>query len=117
MNQNAILAVVVLKEPREHVIVPEKYIYGLDKLQGELKTWGVNSKVNHLIFWKRSFLDDNVIPDSSEDANFNLTPRDDFPPPPEIDSACYIARVKRFFSKYSCNEFYRYVFQRFSQNG
>lgn len=50
MDQKELLAVVVLKEQKEHIIVPEKYIYGLDQLQGELKTWGVNSKVDHLIF-------------------------------------------------------------------
>lgn len=101
MNQNDLLAVVVLKEPKKHVIVPEKYIYGLDQLQGELKTWGVNSKVDHCVFWQRSFLNDDIIPDSNEEPNFQLVPRADFPPPAEVESACYIARVKRFFSEYT----------------
>lgn len=101
MDQIQLAVVVLLTEPeRHHVIIPENYIYGLDKLQDQLKTWGVNSKRNHLVFWKRSFLDDTVIPDSQESPNFEMTPQNDFPPPEGIDSACYLARVKRFFSKY-----------------
>lgn len=102
MNQIQLAVVVLLIEPeRQHCIVPENYIYGLDELQDQLKTYGVNNKRNHLIFWKRSFLDDNIVPDSQEIPNFQLTPRNDFPPPAGIDSACYLARVKRFYSKYS----------------
>lgn len=101
MNQIQLAVVVLLTEhERQHCIVPENYVHGLDKLQDQLKTWGVNRKCNHLVFWKRSFLDDNMIPDSQETPNFRLTPRNDFPPPAGIDSACYMARVKRFFSKY-----------------
>lgn len=92
--------VVLLTKPKQHCIVPEKYIHGLDKVEDQLKTWGVNSKHTHLIFWKRSFLDDSVVPDSSERPNFHLELRNDFPPPAEIDSACFHGRVKRFYSEY-----------------
>lgn len=92
--------VVLLTKPQQHVIVPEKYIYGLDKLESQLKTWGVNNQHNHLIFWKRSFLDDDEAPNSIHPANFKLTPLYDFPPPPEIDTACYIGRVKRIFCEF-----------------
>lgn len=115
------LAVVVLcTEQKQHCIVPEKYILGLNDLQDKLKTWGVNNKHNHLVFWKRLFLDDNVAPNSGENPNFQLVPRMDFPPPPEIDSACYLARVKRFFSKYEylvllCS-LYKRLFKSFSSN-
>lgn len=71
MNKNDLLAIVVLKKRKQHVIIPEKYIYGLNQLQGELKTWGVNNKVDHLIFWKRSFLDDNVFPDAKSKFSFD----------------------------------------------
>lgn len=104
MNSNReseMFAVVVLRtEPKQHCVVPEKYIYGLDELQDKLKTWGINNKCDHLIFWKRTFLDDSVAPTSDENPNFQLMPRADFPPSPEINSACYLARVKRFFSEY-----------------
>lgn len=101
MNQTQLAVVVLLTKPeRQHCIVPENCIFGLDKLQDDLKTWGVNRKCDHLVFWKRSFLDDNVLPDLQENPNFQLTPCDVFPPPAEIDSACYMARIKRFFSKY-----------------
>lgn len=101
MNQTQLAVVVLLTEPeRHHCIVPENCILGLDDLQDQLKTWGVNRKCNHLVYWQRSFLDDNVIPDSQDTPNFGLTTRNDFPPPADVDSACYMARVKRFFSKY-----------------
>lgn len=92
--------VVLLTEPRQHLIVPEKYIHGLDKLEHQLKTWGVNNQHKHIIFWKRSFLDDDVEPDSIDPPDFHLTPREDFPPPAEINMACFFCRVKRFFSEY-----------------
>lgn len=100
-QESEMIAVVVLRtNPKYHVIVPESYIFGLKDVQAELKTWGVNNKCDHLVYWKRSFLDDSVVPKSDEIPNFGLMPRTDFPPPPEIDSACYFVRVKRFFSKY-----------------
>lgn len=100
MDKSQLTVVVLLTEPKQHCIVPENYIFGLVDLQDKLKTWGVNRESKHLIFWKRSFLDDSVVPDSQENPNFFLAPSVMFPPPPEIDSACYMARVKRFFSKY-----------------
>lgn len=101
------LAVVVLySTPREYCIVPEEYIYGLKKLEDQLKTWGVMPTIPHLVYWKRSLLDETIVPVSQNDANFNLAVRTDFPPPPEIDDACYKAQVKRFYSKYSLTIFF-----------
>lgn len=62
------------------------------------KTWGA-SKKNHLIFSERSFIDDNTASNAAIVPNFQLDKLQDYPPPPEIESACYLARVKRFFSK------------------
>lgn len=95
----SLVVVVLLTEPKHHVIIPENYIYNLDKFQHVLKTWGVNKSHDHLVFWKQSFLDDNLVPDSKENANFNLEPLQAFPPPPTVTSACFLARIKRFFSK------------------
>lgn len=97
------LAVVVLqtKPARVQVIVPEKCIYGLDEVQAQLKTWGVNSQHQHVIFWKRDFLDETIPPNITEQPDFSLTIRDDFPLPTNINAACYYGRVKRFFCKYS----------------
>lgn len=97
------LAVVVLqtKSGRVHVIVPEEYIYGLEDVQAQLKTWGINNQHQHAIFWKRDFLDDNIAPNSIDRPDFSLPLRDDFPPPTDIDAACFNGRVKRFFCEYS----------------
>lgn len=96
------LAVVVLqtKPERVQVIVPEKCIYGLDEVQAQLKTWGVNNQHQHVIFWKRDFLDDNIPPNITDQPDFSLPIRDDFPLPTNIDAACYYGRVKRFFCEY-----------------
>lgn len=92
------LAVVVLTtKTRHHVIVPEKYIYGLDKEEAALKTWGVNNQHKHIIYWKRDFLDDSVMPNSNDQPNFSLSLSQVFPPPAGIDSACFECRVKQFF--------------------
>lgn len=93
--------VVLLAKPRQHVIVPEKYIHGLYKVEHQLKTWGVNHQHKHVIFWKRSFLDDAAAPDSIDMPDFHLTPLEDFPPPLGVDIACYFARIKRFFGEWS----------------
>lgn len=92
--------VVLLTKPRHHVIVPEKYIYGLDKEEAALKTWDMNNQHKHVIFWKRDFLDDNVTPDSIDQTNFSFPPLQDFPPPEGIDSACFECRIKQFFCEY-----------------
>lgn len=98
IERNMFVLVVLLTEPHKNCIVPEKYVFGLDEVEDKLKTWGV-SKHNHLIFWTRSLLDDNFDTDSLLPPNFNLDPISEYPPPLGIDSACYIGRVKRFFSK------------------
>lgn len=92
--------VVLLTKPREHCIVPEKYIFGLDDLEDQLKTWGANKVHNHLIYWNHTLLNNNIAPDSmSHPPYFNLAICEEFPPPPEIDSVCFHGRVKRFFSE------------------
>lgn len=92
--------VVLLTKPRKHCIVPEKYIFGLDEVEDQLKTWGANKVHDHLIYWNRSLLNDNIAPDSiSHPPNFNVAKCEEFPPPSQISSACFLGRVKRFFSK------------------
>lgn len=101
-NENGILALVVLSDtrPKVHIIVPEEYVFGLDECQAELKTYGVSKTHSHLIYWKRDFLNDNLVPTADEEPNFYLPTRADFPPPAQIDSACYNAKVKNFYSEY-----------------
>ncbi|XP_031635606.1 uncharacterized protein LOC116348676 [Contarinia nasturtii] len=102
--------VVLLTEPRTYCIIPEEYIYGLREIEDQLKTWGV-SKFDHLIFWTRSLLDDNTAPEILIDPNFQLEQRRDFPPPTEIESACYIGRIKRFFKTFEEAKFFRDKFR------
>lgn len=91
--------VVLLTKPRAHTIVPENYIYGLKELEDNLKTWGANKKHDHLIFWSQNLLNDDTVPDETIQPNFSSASYDVFPPPPQVKAACYIGRIKRFFSK------------------
>lgn len=94
-------AVVALKtKPRKHCVIPEKYIFGLDKMEDQLKTWGANKAHDHLIFWSRELINDDISPNSMfHPPNFNVDRCEEFPPPLNIDNACYLGRVKCFFSE------------------
>lgn len=92
-------AVVVLFQAREHCVVPQEYIFGLDEIEAEMKTWGVHKQHKHLIFWSRALLNDTYPVGIVDPPNFDLDPIDEFPPPDRIDSACYLGRIKRFFSE------------------
>lgn len=93
-------AVVVLRSnPSEHCVVPEKYIYGFEDMEAELKTWGANRCHDHLVYWSRELLNDNVVPSvDNNPPNFNLPKCNDYPP--QIAACCYLARVKRFFRSF-----------------
>lgn len=87
--------VVLLTKPRMHCVVPEKYIFGLEKMEAELKTWGANKTHDHLIFWNRTLLNDNIVPNAAiHPPDFHVDKCEVFPPP--IDSAFFLGRVKRF---------------------
>lgn len=92
--------VVLLTKPRnKHCAVPEKYIFGLDKMEADLKTWGANKTHDHLIFWNKALLNDNIAPDAAaHPPDFQVDICEIFPP--RTDSACFLGRVKRFFSQY-----------------
>lgn len=92
------VVVVLRTQPRVHIIVPEKYICGLKELEDDLKTWGVNKKHDHLIFWSKDLLNDDS-PDETFEPDFNAVSCDVFPPPRQVNAACYIGRIKCFYSK------------------
>lgn len=91
--------VVLLTKPRQHIVVPEDYIHGLKELEDNLKTWGTNKKHDHLIFWSKNLLNDDAVPDETIQPDFSSVSCDVYPPPGEVNAACYIGRIKRFFSK------------------
>lgn len=90
--------VVLLTNPRTHCVLPEEYIFGLENVEAEMKTWGINRNHKHLVFWSRTLFD-NAQDYIADQPNFSLIPLGEFPPRDEIDSACFFARIKRFFSK------------------
>lgn len=102
--------VVLIAKPRnKHCVVPEKYIFGLDKMEADLKTWGANKTHNHLIFWNKALLNDNIAPDTAaHPPDFQVEKYEIFPP--QTDSACFLGRVKRFFSQYLFNIYYNLNF-------
>lgn len=100
--------VVFLVEPRAHCIVPEEYIHGLDEIADEIKTWGANKQHDHLIYWTRSLLDDIAVPcPIIEPPNHQLELSTVYPPV-GIDETCYVGRIKRFFSEFFLNLYFKY---------
>lgn len=92
--------VVILSKPLEHCVVPREYIYRFKEVEAGMLTWGVNRTHNHLLFWSNKLLDNDVAPDAiANPPDFSLARLDAFPPPHNLNSACYLARVKRFFGK------------------
>lgn len=55
------LVIVYLTDIREYVIVPERYIYGLDVKQ--LKNSGKNSCRDHLVFWSDKCIEGEFYPE------------------------------------------------------
>lgn len=87
--------VVLLLKPRVQCVVPEKYIRGLDDYEADLKTWGVDKTHDHLIYWKNII---GGLPDAEiNPPDFRVDKSNVFPP--TTDSACYMGRVKGFYSK------------------
>lgn len=95
------VVVVLLAEPENiHCVVPEEYIYGLDKIQADLKNWGVDKRHNNIIFWSKANLGEDTVPNAElYPPNFDLVVENEYPPLEGINSACYYGRIKRFFGK------------------
>lgn len=60
------LVVVYLRDVREYVIVPERYIYGLNYTQ--LKNKGKNSCRDHLVFWSDVCIEGAFYPEIDSNA-------------------------------------------------
>lgn len=60
------LVVVYLTDVKKHIIVPEKYIYGLDLKQ--LKNRGKNMCRNHLVYWSDDCIEGERYPEPDESA-------------------------------------------------
>lgn len=88
--------VVLLTRPRNHCIVPEQYIMGIDQIMADIKTWGVNRQHNYTIYWSRAWSDNREI----SPPNFTLAISNEYPPQQEINEMCYAGRIKRFFGKF-----------------
>lgn len=86
--------VVYLVDAKAHIIVPEKFIFGLD--EERLKNVGRNSNFQYKIFWAESAIDANGVPNAEFLPDFNLPKSTAFPP---NDEACYVGKLKKFFSE------------------
>lgn len=84
--------VVLLVDAKEHIIIPEEFIFGLD--EQSLKNVGKNPHFRYKVFWTP--LNDEGIPVAGYVPNFNLDKSTTFPP---VGKACYVGRIKKFFSK------------------
>lgn len=60
------LVVVYLTKVREHIIIPEKYIYGFNIKA--LKNYGRNQSRDQLIYWSNECIEGEHYPDPDENA-------------------------------------------------
>lgn len=58
--------VVFLKKVREHIIIPESYIYGFNLKA--LKNCGKNSCRDYLVYWSEDCIEGEYYPEPKEDA-------------------------------------------------
>lgn len=83
-------AVVFLCDAKKHIIVPQKFIFGLS--QQSLNNNGKNRNRKFLIFWSENALR-GEIPDPDYLPNFALNLSDNIPPIGRKE-ACYVAQIK-----------------------
>lgn len=95
------VVVVLLVDPEHiHCVVPEEYIYSLDKIQADFKNWGVDKRHNNIIFWSTILDEVDIAPNATlYPPNWDLDIKTEYPPPEGVNSACYYGRIKRFFGK------------------
>lgn len=86
--------VVFLVEPKQHIIVPENHIFGLNL--ESLKNIGKNGNFRYKIFWSEWAVDADGVPDIEYIPDFDLPKRTTFPP---AESGCYVGKLKKNFSK------------------
>lgn len=77
--------VVILTQSKKKLVIPARYVYELD-LPYAL-SFGVNKKVNHLVFYSQNEQDHPF---------FNAEIKETFN---ELESGCYFARIIRCFGK------------------
>lgn len=80
---------------KKNVIIPEEWVFDVN--QELLKNKGVNSNRNVLIYWSKSAIGNDGIPNAMHVPNFSATKSVVFPP--TTDEACYLARTTHYFGE------------------
>lgn len=88
--------VVFIKSARKYVVVPESWIYDIDREL--LKNKGVNRNRDVLVFWSLIGLVDGK-PNEAYEPNFHVEKATEFPLPNDVKEACFISRLIRYFGK------------------
>lgn len=94
--------VVYLVDANAYTVVPKEFVYQL--IEENVLNKGVNSNQNRLIYFSNELFD--VLQSGVDNGhethipNFNLPTTQEYPPPNDLLETCYIARLKKFFSKY-----------------
>lgn len=92
---------VFLIEPRVHIVIPEKFVYELNRMN--LYNLGLNSNQNRRIFFSSELFEaqkngepvnvDEYVP------NFSLPITAEYPLANNTVETCFIARLKKFWGK------------------
>lgn len=86
---------VFITSVKKNIIIPEEWVFDVN--QELLKNKGVNSSRDVLIYWSKSAIGIDGIPDAMHVPNFLATKSVVFPPTTE--EACYLARVTHYFGE------------------
>lgn len=78
-----------------NIVIPEEWVFDVN--QQLLKNNGVNSNRDVLIYWSKSAIGIDGIPDAMHVPNFSATKSVVFPPTTE--EACYLARTTHYFGE------------------
>lgn len=85
-------AVVYLVDAKKHIVVPQKFIYGLS--EQNLYNYGKNKR-QYLLYWSKTLSNDPAAENCTP--NFSLNISSSYPP--LQNQTCFIIQIKYFFGK------------------
>lgn len=90
---------VFLVNAREYTVIPEKFVYDLNKMN--LFNFGLNSNQNRLIYFSKNLFEalesGGSMQENEIEPNFSLPPSVDYPLKNGVMETCFIARLKKFW--------------------
>lgn len=93
---------VYLRDAKKHTVIPYEYVYEL--VEENLFNKGINTNQNRLIFFSQDLFDSFKRGENPNlldfPPNFNCPVEKVYPLPDDMRSACFVARLIKFWCKY-----------------